>query len=80
VTIVSDHVLDAADAVLGGLRRAEADGSVPSPHPSTRVVDKDAPRSDHEPGPPVSPEIDVFLREPNPAVIATLSPDGAPSR
>jgi hypothetical protein len=35
VTIVSDHVLDAADAVLGGLQRAEADGTVPSPHPST---------------------------------------------
>src|SRR5215218_9968614 len=30
------------------------------------------------PKPPVSPEIDVFLREPNPAVIATLSPKRRP--
>jgi len=30
--------------------------------------------------PPVPPEIDVFLREPNPAVVATLSPDGAAMR
>lgn len=27
---------------------------------------------------PVPPEIDAFLREPNPAVIATLRPDGSP--
>jgi PPOX class probable F420-dependent enzyme len=30
------------------------------------------------PEPPVPPEIDAFLREPNPAVIATLRPDGSP--
>jgi PPOX class probable F420-dependent enzyme len=30
------------------------------------------------PRPPVPPEIDAFLREPNPAVIATLRPDGFP--
>ena len=27
---------------------------------------------------PVPPEIDAFLRKPNPAVIATLRPDGSP--
>ena len=27
---------------------------------------------------PVTPEVDAFLREPNPAVIATLRPDGSP--
>ena len=30
------------------------------------------------PRPPVPPEVDAFLREPNPAVIATLRPDGSP--
>jgi PPOX class probable F420-dependent enzyme len=30
------------------------------------------------PRPPVPPEIDEFLRHPNPAVIATLRPDGSP--
>jgi PPOX class probable F420-dependent enzyme len=30
------------------------------------------------PRPPVPPEIDEFLRKPNPAVIATLRPDGSP--
>jgi len=30
------------------------------------------------PKPPVPPEIDAFLRRPNPAVIATLRPDGSP--
>jgi PPOX class probable F420-dependent enzyme len=30
------------------------------------------------PKPPVPPELDAFLREPNPAVIATLRPDGSP--
>ena len=30
------------------------------------------------PEPPVPPEIDAFLRKPNPAVIATLRPDGSP--
>jgi PPOX class probable F420-dependent enzyme len=29
--------------------------------------------------PPVPPEIDAFLRKPNPAVIATLQPDGSPN-
>jgi PPOX class probable F420-dependent enzyme len=29
--------------------------------------------------PPVSPEIDTFLRRPNPAIIATLQPDGSPN-
>lgn len=30
------------------------------------------------PAPPVPPEIDAFLRRPNPAVIASLRPDGSP--
>jgi len=30
------------------------------------------------PEPPVPPEVDDFLREPNPAVIATLRADGSP--
>ncbi len=30
------------------------------------------------PPPPVPPEIEAFLREPNPAVVATLRPDGSP--
>lgn len=30
------------------------------------------------PEPPVSPEADDFLHQPNPAVIATLRPDGSP--
>ena len=30
------------------------------------------------PEPPVPPEVDAFLRRPNPAVIATLRPDGSP--
>ncbi len=30
------------------------------------------------PRPPVPPEIDEFLLQPNPAVIATLRPDGSP--
>src|SRR6201986_3272924 len=30
------------------------------------------------PKPPLPPELDALLREPNPAVIATLKPDGAP--
>ncbi len=30
------------------------------------------------PKPPVPPEVDAFLRKPNPAVIATLRPDGSP--
>jgi PPOX class probable F420-dependent enzyme len=30
------------------------------------------------PEPPVPPEIEEFLRQPNPAVIATLRPDGSP--
>jgi PPOX class probable F420-dependent enzyme len=30
------------------------------------------------PEPPVPPEVDAFLREPNPCVIATLRPDGSP--
>jgi PPOX class probable F420-dependent enzyme len=29
--------------------------------------------------PPVPPEIDTFLTQPNPAVIATLQPDGSPN-
>jgi PPOX class probable F420-dependent enzyme len=31
------------------------------------------------PKPPVPPEIDAFLAQPNPAVIATLEPDGSPN-
>ena len=31
------------------------------------------------PPPPVPPEIEAFLREPNPAVVATLRPDGSPN-
>ena len=31
------------------------------------------------PRPPVPPEIDGFLAQPNPSVIATLQPDGSPS-
>jgi PPOX class probable F420-dependent enzyme len=31
------------------------------------------------PTPPVPPEIDEFLAQPNPSVIATLLPDGSPS-
>jgi PPOX class probable F420-dependent enzyme len=30
------------------------------------------------PEPPVPSEVDAFLRQPNPAVIATLRPDGSP--
>jgi PPOX class probable F420-dependent enzyme len=30
------------------------------------------------PEPPVPPDVDEFLRRPNPAVIATLRPDGSP--
>jgi PPOX class probable F420-dependent enzyme len=30
------------------------------------------------PEPPVPPEIEAFLRKPNPAVIGTLRPDGSP--
>ena len=30
------------------------------------------------PKPPVTPEVDAFLREPNPAVVATLRADGSP--
>jgi PPOX class probable F420-dependent enzyme len=30
------------------------------------------------PGPPLPPEIDAFLAKPNPAVIATVRPDGSP--
>jgi PPOX class probable F420-dependent enzyme len=30
------------------------------------------------PKPPLPPELDALLREPNPAVIATLKPDGSP--
>jgi PPOX class probable F420-dependent enzyme len=30
------------------------------------------------PEPPVPPEIDAFLREPNPAIVATLRADGSP--
>jgi PPOX class probable F420-dependent enzyme len=30
------------------------------------------------PKPPVPPEVDEFLQRPNPAVVATLRPDGAP--
>jgi len=30
------------------------------------------------PKPPVPPEVDEFLREPNPCVIATLRPNGSP--
>ena len=30
------------------------------------------------PAPPVPPEIEAFLREPNPAVVATLRADGSP--
>ncbi len=30
------------------------------------------------PPPPVPPEVDAFLAEPNPAVIATVRPDGSP--
>jgi PPOX class probable F420-dependent enzyme len=30
------------------------------------------------PASPVTPEVDAFLRKPNPCVIATLRPDGAP--
>jgi PPOX class probable F420-dependent enzyme len=30
------------------------------------------------PNPPLPPELDTFLAQPNPAVIATLEPDGAP--
>jgi PPOX class probable F420-dependent enzyme len=30
------------------------------------------------PTPPLPPELDTFLARPNPAVIATLEPDGAP--
>lgn len=28
---------------------------------------------------PIPPELDAFLREPNPAVVATLRPDGSPN-
>jgi nitroimidazol reductase NimA-like FMN-containing flavoprotein (pyridoxamine 5'-phosphate oxidase superfamily) len=31
------------------------------------------------PKPPLPPEIDEFLKEPNPAVIATLQSDGSPN-
>jgi PPOX class probable F420-dependent enzyme len=31
------------------------------------------------PDPPLPPELDEFLREPNPCVIATLQPDGSPN-
>jgi PPOX class probable F420-dependent enzyme len=31
------------------------------------------------PKPPVPPEIDEFLKQPNPSVIATLEPDGSPN-
>jgi PPOX class probable F420-dependent enzyme len=31
------------------------------------------------PRPPVPPDIDEFLAQPNPSVIATLQPDGSPS-
>jgi PPOX class probable F420-dependent enzyme len=30
------------------------------------------------PNPPLPPELDAFLAEPNPSVIATLQPDGSP--
>ena len=30
------------------------------------------------PEPPVPPDVDAFLRRPNPAVIATVRPDGSP--
>jgi PPOX class probable F420-dependent enzyme len=30
------------------------------------------------PEPPVPPEVDAFLRKPNPSVIGTLRPDGSP--
>jgi PPOX class probable F420-dependent enzyme len=30
------------------------------------------------PKPPLPPQLDALLREPNPAVIATLTPDGSP--
>ena len=30
------------------------------------------------PAPPIPPEIEAFLREPNPAVVATLRADGSP--
>jgi PPOX class probable F420-dependent enzyme len=30
------------------------------------------------PEPPVAPEVDAFLRKPNPSVIGTLRPDGSP--
>jgi hypothetical protein len=32
------------------------------------------------PKPPLPPELDAFLAQPNPAVIATLEADGATSR
>jgi PPOX class probable F420-dependent enzyme len=31
------------------------------------------------PKPPVPPELDEFLKQPNPSVIATLQPDGSPN-
>ncbi len=30
------------------------------------------------PAPPIPPEIEEFLRKPNPAVVATIRPDGSP--
>ena len=30
------------------------------------------------PSPPIPPEIEAFLRKPNPAIMATIRPDGSP--
>ena len=54
------------------MERAEAGAALGGRHGPTFAHNGRVPK------PPLPPEVDEFLRRPNPAVIATLRPDGSP--